>query len=54
MSTVLDTFRTAAAARPRIAAYLASSMRFPFTLGEMGKDGGYSYSSGSKLRRDLK
>ena len=39
------------AARPRIAAYLASSMRFPATLGELRKEGGYNYHTGPKLRK---
>jgi len=49
-SLALDNFRTIAAARPRIAAYLASPMRFPMTCNEAGIDGKYKYAKGA-LRR---
>lgn len=54
LSASLDSFRLAMMARPRIAEYLKSNMCFPYTLGELGKEGGYKYISGPKKRSDFK
>lgn len=44
LSPALEEFRKTAAARPRIAAYLASPMHFPPTRKELGDvEGGYAY-----------
>jgi len=54
LSKGLDEFRKTAAARPRIAAYLASPMHFPATKKDMGDDdGGYSYCQGPIARQDF-
>lgn len=54
LSPALEEFRKAAAARPRIAAFLASPLHFPLTRKEMGDDeGGYNYSE-PVARKDLK
>jgi len=54
LSSALEEFRKAAAARPRIATYLASPMRFPLTKKEAGDiEGGYTYGSGGIARRDF-
>jgi hypothetical protein len=55
LSPKLEAFRAAAAARPRIAAYLSSALRFPPTCAELGKRPGpggwdYGYAEGRKQR----
>ena len=51
----LEAFRAAAAARPLVAAYLSSALRFPPTCAELGKRPGpggwdYGYAAGPKQR----
>jgi len=54
LSPALEEFRKNAAARPRIAAYMASPMHFPLTCKESGDSaGGYNYGSGPISRRDF-
>jgi len=53
LSPALDSFQKAMTARPRIAAYLASPMRFPKTCNEVGIDGGYSYAGAPLVRSDF-
>lgn len=51
LSPYLDAFRVKAASRPRIAAYLASPMRFPPINADRGKlDSPYAYSGGPVKR----
>merc|ERR1712118_103487 len=50
LSPTLDDFRKAMAARPRIAAYLASPMRFPLTHNEVRGEGGHNYTKGPLKR----
>ena len=52
----LEAFRKAGAARPRIAAYLSSNLRFTATCAELGRRPGpggwdYGYASGPKQRQ---
>ena len=53
LSPALDRFRAAAAARPRVRAYLASPMRFPATCADLGREGGYAYADGPVARGAL-
>jgi hypothetical protein len=53
LSPGLEEFRVATAARERVAAYLASPLRYPATFGELGQEGGYSYATGPIQRQNL-
>ena len=53
LSAPLDAFRLAISQRPRIAAYLASPLRFPPTCADMGLPGGYDYATGPKQRSEF-
>jgi len=53
LSEKLEWFRKAMAARPRIAAYLASPMRFPLTCNELSGSGGYKYANETPNRSDF-
>ena len=53
LSPALDVFRRECSARPRIAQYLASGLRFPTTFNDLGQEGGYAYSAGPKSRADF-
>lgn len=37
--------------RPGIAAYLRSAAAFPYTQGELGREGGYVYADGKVVSR---
>ena len=52
LSPGLEEFRVATAARERVAAYLASPLRYPATFGELGQEGGYSYATGPIQRQN--
>jgi len=52
LGEAMDNFRIAMEGRPGIAAYLKSPVAFPYTKGELGKEGGYVYAEGSFARGD--
>lgn len=53
LSPALGAFLAAARARPRVAAYLASTLRFPPTCNELGVEGGYDFAQGRLTRGQL-
>ncbi|MGK3756837.1 MAG: hypothetical protein ACI8RD_009151 [Bacillariaceae sp.] len=54
LGDVLDDFRINMENRTGLKEYLNSTARFPFTKGELGEDGGYSYSTGPLTRGEIK
>lgn len=54
LGDVLDDFRINMENRTGLKEYLNSTARFPFTKGELGMDGGYSYSTGPLTRGEIK
>jgi len=54
MSEALSSFMAAMLGRPRIRAFLESKLNFPWTAGELGKEGGYVYEGGPLVRGGIK
>ena len=54
LGDVLDDFRINMENRTGLKEYLNSTAHFPFTKGELGMDGGYSYSTGPLTRGEIK
>jgi len=54
LGDTLDEFRVNMGERNGLKQYLASTARFPYTHGDLGQDGGYTYAAGTLTRGDIK